>query len=133
MNFCPAPTPTTLLIVGLLALLTPSEALCQNWIVTGTVLDSAGGPIQGADLDLVDPNEPGGEVPVTADNTDAELVYPFRLLMGTRSQLGEDIEICWQSALAGSWATPPWRRPAGGARMRPWAAAAVRSTRAVRP
>ena len=75
MNFCPAPTPTTLLIVGLLALLTPSEALCQNWIVTGTVLDSAGGPIQGADLDLVDPNEPGGEVPVTADNTDADGVF----------------------------------------------------------
>ncbi len=57
------------IILSILTFFAPEDALSQNWIISGTVLDSAGGPIQGADLDLIDPDLPTVEVPITADNT----------------------------------------------------------------
>ncbi|MGE4602116.1 MAG: hypothetical protein AAEJ65_04355, partial [Planctomycetota bacterium] len=57
-------------LLAYLLLLVPAPVVAQNWVISGIILDSAGGPIQGADLDLFDPDSPATEIPVTGDTTD---------------------------------------------------------------
>ncbi|MGE4620218.1 MAG: carboxypeptidase-like regulatory domain-containing protein, partial [Planctomycetota bacterium] len=54
--------------------------MAQNWIISGTVLDAAGGAISGVDLDLVDPANSNVEIPISGDNTDVNGVFSLTVL-----------------------------------------------------
>lgn len=57
------------LLLGLFLLLIPAQIQAQNWLISGYILDSAGGPVEGVDLDLIDPDSPNSEIPVSGDST----------------------------------------------------------------
>lgn len=80
MIVCSFPRTILAIIVSFLVFWVPAEALSQNWVISGTVLDSAGGPIPGTDLDLIDPNFPAVEIPVSGDSTGVDGAFNLTIL-----------------------------------------------------
>ena len=70
MSVCRSCNAAVVHLLAYLLLLVPAPVVAQNWVISGVILDSAGGPIQGADLDLFEPDTPATEIPVTGDSTD---------------------------------------------------------------
>jgi hypothetical protein len=50
-------------------LLAPGSIYGQSWTISGSVVDAAGGPIAGVDLDLVDPLSPTTVIPISGDTS----------------------------------------------------------------
>ncbi|MAJ28278.1 hypothetical protein CBD41_02530 [bacterium TMED181] len=59
------------IVVLILAVFTLNcgELYSQTWTISGVVVDAAGGPIVGVDLDLVDPASPATVIPITGDTS----------------------------------------------------------------
>ena len=65
------PRTARIMILLILALFTLNcgELYSQTWTISGVVVDAAGGPIVGVDLDLVNPSSPTTAIPITGDTS----------------------------------------------------------------